>query len=86
VKFEQSELDEFVQTESLWLAANMDLENCYSRCGMTEEGWVLNEDYESAKKELEEILEEQRLRCEDDEEDLECLRKGWAFRDREEVY
>jgi hypothetical protein len=53
---------------------------------MTEEGWVLHEDYEPAKKELEQIKEEQRERCGGDEENLECLRKGWAFQDQEEVY
>jgi hypothetical protein len=38
------------------------------------------------KKELEQIKEEQRERCGGDEKDLECLRKGWAFQDQEEMY
>jgi hypothetical protein len=59
VEFDQADLGQFAQTESLWLASNIDLERCYSRCGMTEEGWVLNEDYEPAKKELEQIKGEQ---------------------------
>jgi hypothetical protein len=59
VEFDQADLEKFAQTESLWLASNIDLERCYSRCGMTEEGWVLNEDYEPAKKELEQIKGEQ---------------------------
>jgi hypothetical protein len=76
VEFDQADLEQFAQTELLWLASNIDLESCYSRFGMTEEGWVLNEDYEPAKKELEQIKEAQRERCGGDEENLECLRKG----------
>jgi hypothetical protein len=50
VEFDQSDLEHFAQTESLWLAANIDLESWYSRCVITEEGWVLNEDYGTARK------------------------------------
>ncbi|PVH92051.1 hypothetical protein DM02DRAFT_722216 [Periconia macrospinosa] len=74
IQFDQTELDEFAETEDSWLV-----------CNMTEEGWVRNEDYEEAKQRLKNLKEEIRLQCEGDEEDIQAFRTGWPFRDREEV-
>jgi hypothetical protein len=86
VRFEQSELDEFAETEDGWLKMSVAVEQWRQRvCGMTEEGWVRNEDYEEAKQKLANLKEEIRLQCEGDEEDIRSFRTGWPFRDREEA-
>ncbi|KAF1842081.1 kinase-like protein [Cucurbitaria berberidis CBS 394.84] len=86
VRFDQTELDKFIEIEDDWLKMSVAVEQWRQRvCNMTEEGWVRNEDYEEAKKKLEELREEIRLQCEGDEEDIQAFRTGWPFRDREEV-
>jgi hypothetical protein len=87
VKFDEAELNKFAETEELWLKLSVYIAQCHERVsGMTEEGWVSNENYEIAKKQLEELEDEAWKECEGDEEDEEGFRKGWPFRDREEVY
>ncbi|KAF2247950.1 hypothetical protein BU26DRAFT_519748 [Trematosphaeria pertusa] len=86
VRFDQTELDEFAEIEDGWLKMSVVMEQWRKRVSnMTEEGWVRNEDYEEAKKQLGELKEEIRLQCEGDEEDIQAFRTGWPFRDREEV-
>ncbi|KAF2278906.1 uncharacterized protein EI97DRAFT_492537 [Westerdykella ornata] len=86
VRFDQTELDEFAETEDSWLKMTIAVEQWRKRvCNMTEEGWVRNEDYEEAKKKLEDLKNEIRRQCEGDEEDIQAFRTGWPFRDREEV-
>jgi hypothetical protein len=72
--------------EEQWLKMNVFSAAWYKRVGMTEEGWVMNEDYNRAKKELKQLKEDMWKECEGDEEDEEWFRVGWPFRDREEVY
>jgi hypothetical protein len=86
VQFDKTELDEFAENEDSWLKMSIAVEQWRKRvCNMTEEGWVRNEDYEEAKKKLEDLKEEIRLQCEGDEEDIQAFQAGWPFRDREEV-
>ncbi|EAT88561.1 hypothetical protein HBH56_242210 [Parastagonospora nodorum] len=86
IRFDQTELDEFAENEDSWLKMSVAVEQWQKRvCNMTEEGWVRNEDYEEAKKKLQDLKEEIRLQCEGDEEDIQAFRRGWPFRDREEV-
>jgi hypothetical protein len=86
VQFEQTEIDEFAGNEDSWLKMSVTMEQWRKRvCNMTEKGWVRNENYEEAKKNLEELKEEIRLQCEGDEDDIQAFQTGWPFRDREEV-
>ncbi|KAH7394510.1 kinase-like domain-containing protein [Pyrenochaeta sp. MPI-SDFR-AT-0127] len=86
VRFEKTDLDEFAEIEDGWLKMSVVMDNWRTRVSnMTEEGWVRNEDYEEARKQLKELKEEIRLQCEGDEEDIQAILTGWPFRDREEV-
>lgn len=86
VQFDQKELDEFAETEDGWLKMSLAVEEWRRRvCNMTEEGWVRNQDYEEARKKLEDLKEEIRQQCEGDEEDIQAFQTGWPFRDREEI-
>jgi hypothetical protein len=87
LRFVPSELEEFADVEDTWLKMSFTVEQWRQRVfGMSEEGWVRNEDYEEAKQQLADLKEEIRLQCEGDEEDIQAFRTGWPFRDREEVY
>lgn len=87
VKFGQKEREEFAQIEDIWLKMTMATEICRQRvCNMTEEGWVRNEDYDEAMKELKILKDEMEQQCEGDEEDMHGLKTGWPFRDRVEFY
>lgn len=71
VRFDDPELEEFADTEDMWLKMSFMLEQWRQRaCGMSEEGWVRNGDYEEAKRKLAELNEEIRMQCEGDEEDV----------------
>lgn len=85
VKFDQGELNKFMEDEKDWVAMCMMEELWMQRvCGMTGQGWVTNETYEKAKIELEQLTREIRQECEGDEGDIQAFNKGWPFRDREE--
>ncbi|KAF2128324.1 kinase-like protein [Dothidotthia symphoricarpi CBS 119687] len=87
VRFEQGEIDGFADVEDSWARMSGLVEGWRERvCGMTEEGWVRNEDFEDARDEMAELKEEIRLQCEGDEEDSQAFRSGWLFREREEFY
>ncbi|KAH8730345.1 amidase signature domain-containing protein [Phaeosphaeriaceae sp. PMI808] len=86
VQFDQTELDKFAEIEEDWLKMSIMMELWRKRvCSMTEEGWVRNEDFEEARKRLDDLKEELRQQCESDEEDIQAFRTGWPFRDHEEV-
>jgi hypothetical protein len=86
VQFEKAELDKFLDTEDTCLKLSIAMDIWRRRvCDMNEEGWVRNEDFEEAKIKLAELTEEIWKECEGDEEDMEGFRKGWPWRDHEEV-
>lgn len=86
VQFDQADLDEFAEVEDGWLKMSVVMEQWRKRVSnMTEEGWVRNEDYDMARKQLQDLKEEIRQQCEGDEEDMQAFLTGWPFGDREEV-
>ncbi|KAF2749353.1 hypothetical protein M011DRAFT_517942 [Sporormia fimetaria CBS 119925] len=82
LQFSDGELRDFETLEADWLDASLVRENWRQRvCYMTEEGWVPIEDYEEAKKKLEELKQQIRSLCEGDEDVLNAFERGWPFRD-----
>jgi aminoglycoside phosphotransferase (APT) family kinase protein len=86
IEFESSEREAFLDTEDFWQKMSIGLRMWHDKVGMSEEGWVLNYDYENAKQKLVDLKEEIWKQCEGDAEDEEWFCAGWPFRDREEVF
>ncbi|KAF2280805.1 uncharacterized protein EI97DRAFT_409041 [Westerdykella ornata] len=85
VKIDEEEMDDFAKLEERWVNMNMGVELWRTRlCGMTEDGWVSNEDYEEAKRQHEQLKEEMWQAC-DDEHERMAFRTGWPWRDHEEI-
>lgn len=86
IHFDEAELQSFSKSKEEWLKMSMTQSEWFERVGMTEDGWVSHDDYEGAKRRLAELEEDYKGQCEGDEEDLEWMRTGWPFRDREELH
>ncbi|KAF2827212.1 hypothetical protein CC86DRAFT_439615 [Ophiobolus disseminans] len=87
LRFDRFESEAFADIEDTWLKMSFTVEQWRQTvCGMSEEGWVRNEDYEESKQKLADLEEEIRLQCKGDEEDTRAFQTGWPFCDREEVY
>ncbi|KAJ5458467.1 phosphotransferase enzyme family protein [Penicillium sp. IBT 31633x] len=50
-----------------------------------EDGWVRNEDFEEVVRKCAELEASLIATAEGDQEDIDLLKKGWPFRDREEI-
>lgn len=51
----------------------------------SEDGWVSNEHFEEAVRKSAELESSLIATAEGDTEDINLLRKGWPFRDRDEI-
>jgi hypothetical protein len=74
------------EQEGCWMKMSV-LEEQWRRriCGMTEDGWVSNEGFDKARGKMEEIKREAIEICDGDKGDLKVLRRGWPYRDLDEV-
>lgn len=87
ISFSPADQNAFQELQEQWSNFTMYMADRRTRvCGMTEEGWVREKDYEEAKKRLEELKEEMRTMADGDEGDLQAMERGWPYRDRDEEY
>lgn len=87
VNLSKGELDEIARTEEQWARVGMQMAEWTAKThNMNEEGWVSNGHYRKAKSQMEEVKKEVKAFIDGDEGDLEALRKGWPWRERDEVY
>ncbi|KAJ5799715.1 kinase-like protein [Penicillium psychrosexuale] len=86
VRFTDAELDGFYEQEKLWFNINKVVDHWREQIGVTsEDGWVSNEHFEEAVRKSAELESSLIAIAEGDKEDIDLLRKGWPFRDRDEI-
>lgn len=81
VQFIDAEMDGFEQ-EQLWFDLNKAVEFWQEQVGVSEDGWVSNEDYEETVQRVAELKASLIAIAEDDKEDIRLLE---VPRDREEI-
>ncbi|EEP82666.1 predicted protein [Uncinocarpus reesii 1704] len=86
IEFSPDEIEEFHKNEEIWFSLNAVVNRWRDQIGMNEEGWISNQQYESAVERDKGLKKELIKMTEGDQEDIELLHKGWPFRDQEEVY
>ncbi|KAK2798734.1 hypothetical protein FQN49_008968 [Arthroderma sp. PD_2] len=85
VKFEIPELEEFLKQEEMWHCFNAVVSHWRDELRMSEDGWVSNENYESAMKGAQGLKQDMLSKAEGDEDDIILINKGWPFDDHEEI-
>lgn len=86
VEFSEDEVKDFESLEETWFGLNKLMEYWRGNIGVSSEnGWVANGEYEDAIRKVEELRASLTKMADGDEEDLVLVRRGWAFRDREEI-
>lgn len=86
VRFTDAELDGFYEQEQLWFNINKLVDHWREQIEVTsEDGWVSNEHFEEAVRKSAELESSLIATAEGDTEDINLLRKGWPFRDRDEI-
>ena len=84
VQFTNSELEEFFEKEEQLFQLNPVVNLWREQIGgASEDGWISNENYESARQKVVELMESLIAIAEGDQEDIALLEKGWPFRDQE---
>lgn len=85
VEFTEAALSDFLEQKQLWFELNNLLNHWREELGgVSEQGWVSSERYETAVRRAGELKRWLVDAAEGDEEDLKLLETGWPFRDREE--
>ncbi|GAQ07502.1 hypothetical protein ALT_4823 [Aspergillus lentulus] len=86
VRFTEAELDGFHEQEQLWFDLNKVVNHWRDQIGgVNEDGWISNEQYDEAIRKVAELKASLVASAEGDEEDIRLLKRGWLFRDREEI-
>ncbi|KOC13488.1 hypothetical protein AFLA70_11g005480 [Aspergillus flavus AF70] len=84
VQFTNAELEEFFEKEEQLFQLNAVVNLWREQIGgASEDGWISNENYESARQKVVELMESLIAIAEGDQEDIALLEKGWPFRDQE---
>ncbi|CAG8935063.1 unnamed protein product [Penicillium salamii] len=84
--FTDTELDEFSEQEKLWFDLNKVVNHWREQIGvLSEDGWLGNELFEEAVRKTTELEDSLIASAEGDMEDIDLLKKGWPFKDREEI-
>lgn len=87
VQFAEDELQDFHNQEQTWLDLNNVMNQWREQLGgVSEDGWVSNENYDESVQEAAQLKAALLASAEGDQEDIRFLQKGWPFRDREEFY
>lgn len=85
VHFTDDETKEFLEQEQQWFELNAVMNLWREQIGgINEDGWVSNEQYDEAVRNVAELKESLIALGEGDQEEINLLEKGWPFRDREE--
>ncbi|KAE8332170.1 kinase-like domain-containing protein [Aspergillus sergii] len=85
VQFTNAELEELFEKEEQLFQLNAVVNLWREQIGgASEDGWISNERYESARQKVVELKESLIAIAEEDQEDIALLEKGWPFRDHEE--
>ena len=85
IQFSDTEKEEFFNVEEDWIKMNILVEHWRSELfHVSQDGWVRNEVFRDAVEENRK-LREMWLGNGEDDEDRECVEKGWPFQDREEI-
>lgn len=85
IQFSDLEKEEFFHIEDGWLRMNILVEHWRSELFHTsQDGWVRNEVFQDTVEKNRELREMWLGKAEDDE-DRECVERGWPFQDREEI-
>lgn len=85
IQFSDPEKEEFFHIEDGWLRMNILVEHWRSELfHVSQDGWVRNEVFRDTVEKNRELREKWLGEAEDDE-DRECVEKGWPFQDREET-
>jgi hypothetical protein len=86
VQFTSAELEEFSEKEELWFQLNAAVNLWRDQIGgISEDGWISNEQYENAARKVAELKKSLIAIGEGDQEEIDLLEKGWPFRDHEEI-
>lgn len=85
IQFSDTEKEGFFNIEDGWNKMNILVEHWRSELfHVSQDGWVRNEVFRDAVEKNRELRETWLGNGEDDE-DRECVEKGWPFQDREEI-
>ncbi|EFR01086.1 phosphotransferase enzyme family protein [Nannizzia gypsea CBS 118893] len=87
VKFNISEINEFLKQEEMWLCFNAVVNHWRDELCISEDGWVSDGNYESAMKVIQGLKQDMLSKAEGDQEDIDIvlINKGWPFDDHEEI-
>ncbi|KAL4779756.1 kinase-like domain-containing protein [Aspergillus varians] len=86
VQFSDAEMDGFAEQEQMWHSLNKLVAQWYDQVGVSEDGWVSNEQYGEAMRKVGGLKASFVELADGDEGELHLLEKGWLFRDREEGF
>lgn len=86
VHFTNAELDDFYEQEKLWFDLNKVVDHWREQIGvLSEDGWISKDLFDEAVQKSAELEMSLIASAEGDEEDINLLKKGWPFRDRDEI-
>lgn len=85
VEFSRQEIESQTENDPMWCNLNA-LVNYWrdELGGLTEEGWIRTESYDHAVKRNQSLIEE--FSKDGSEDELEKIKRGWPFQDREEFF
>lgn len=85
VKFEEQEREEFLKQEDMWFCFNALVGHWRDQLGVSEDGWVSNENYAAAMQGAKDLKEDIISKADNDEEDIALIIQGCPFDDHEDV-
>lgn len=84
VEFKPEELESFHKNEEIWFALTAVANQWRYEIGVSEDGWVSNDEHENAVNRANQLKEKLIQEMEGDEDDIALLNKGWPYQDHEE--